>query len=238
MFVVDAGRIEWLLAAIRGTPADDKTIPERICVACVEAMPVDGAALSLMAEEGHRESVASSDETAAMGEELEVTLGEGPGVEAFASGRPVLVADIGGPDRATWPTFADGLAAIGTRAVFAFPLQLGAVRLGILTLTRQSPGSLSADDLADALRVSDVTALLLLGRKGQLVEDFDERWLDGSTRTPEVHQATGMLISQLGIGAEEAFVRLRAFAFAADLELSQVAGRVIARRLTFSEEDA
>jgi len=238
VFVVDAGRIEWLLAAIRGTPADDETMPVRICLACVEAMPVDGASLSLMAEEGHRERVGSSDETAAMGEELEVTLGEGPGVEAFASGRPVLVADIEGPDGTTWPTFADGLAAMGTRSVFAFPLQLGAVRLGLLTLTSRSPGSLSADDLADALRVADVTSLLLLGREGQLVEDFDERWLDESTWTPEVHQATGMLMSQLKMGAAEAFVRLRAFAFAADLELSQVAGRVIARRLTFSEEDA
>jgi hypothetical protein len=199
-------------------------------------MQVDGAALSLMAEEGQRQTVASSDDAAAAAEELEITLGAGPGIEAFTSGRPVLVPDVQAPEERNWPAFAIGLGAIGTRAVFAFPLQLGAVRLGILTLTRRSPGPLTAEDLADALRLADVTSLLLLGRRGGLVEDFDERWLDGSAWTPEVHQATGMLISQLRVGAEEAFLRLRAFAFAHDLTLSDVAGQVIARRVTFTEE--
>jgi AmiR/NasT family two-component response regulator len=49
----------------------------------------------------------------------------------------------------------------------------------------------------------------------------------------EIHQATGMISVQLGVGLEEAFSRLRARALAQGRTLSELAGEVIARRLRF-----
>jgi AmiR/NasT family two-component response regulator len=49
----------------------------------------------------------------------------------------------------------------------------------------------------------------------------------------EVHQATGMISVQLGVSLEEAFVRLRAHAFASGGALGDVAGEVVGRRLRF-----
>ena len=46
-----------------------------------------------------------------------------------------------------------------------------------------------------------------------------------------VHQASGMVAAQLEIGVGEALVRLRAYAFANDRSLSEVAEDVVARRL-------
>ncbi|HEX5299275.1 MAG TPA: ANTAR domain-containing protein, partial [Streptosporangiaceae bacterium] len=40
----------------------------------------------------------------------------------------------------------------------------------------------------------------------------------------EIDQATGMLTEQLGVGAAEAFARLRAYAYAQDRRLADVAG--------------
>lgn len=54
---------------------------------------------------------------------------------------------------------------------------------------------------------------------------------------PEVHQAVGMISVQLGgVGVEQAFIRLRAHAFAADRSLSAVAADVVAHRLRFDPE--
>ena len=235
--MTEPARIDWLFAAIRAHRTDDGSLPGRICDACVVALPVDGASLSLMVDGGAREGVgASGDEPGAI-EELETTVGEGPGLDAFNSGNPVLVDDIEGEERSYWPAFADGIAALGTRAVFAFPLQLGAVRFGIFTLTRKAPGPLSPIALGQALRASDVMALLLLGTDGELAEDFDADWLEETTWTREVHQATGMVMSQLGVGVEEAFVRLRAFSFAQGMPLSEAASQVVTRRLIFTRED-
>ena len=52
----------------------------------------------------------------------------------------------------------------------------------------------------------------------------------------EVHQATGMVSVQLGVSVDEAFVRLRARAFADGRSLKAVAGDVISRRLVLQTE--
>ena len=235
--MTDQARIEWLFDAIRAHRDNDGSLPGRTCEACVASLPVDGASLSLMVDGGGREGVGASGATAGSVAELEITVGEGPGFDAFNSGRPVLVADIEGKDRGHWPAFADGVAALDTRAIFAFPLQLGAARFGVITLTRRTPGPLPDDALGQILRASDVTALLLLGTDGKLAQDFDADWLEEATWTRELHQATGMVMSQLGVGVEEAFVRLRAFAFAHGMALSGAAKQVVERRLDFAQEE-
>ena len=47
-------------------------------------------------------------------------------------------------------------------------------------------------------------------------------------------QAAGMLTEQLGTRLAEALLRLRAYAYAHDLGLSDVAGDIVARRLYLS----
>ena len=53
----------------------------------------------------------------------------------------------------------------------------------------------------------------------------------------QVHQATGMVQVQLGVTIEEAFLMLRAHAFAAGRPVAGVARDVVERRLRFSTED-
>jgi hypothetical protein len=118
--------------------------------------------------------------------------------------------------------------------VFALPLQLGAIRLGALDLYRGWPGSLDAGELADALVYADTAGMLLLdaaGDPGAQAEGRAWPWHDPNGDQDVVHQATGMLLVQLGVSAETAFVRLRALAYARGLPLAAVAREVVGRRL-------
>jgi hypothetical protein len=212
---------------------------EHVCTAVLAAAGVDHTAVTVTLPASPRETLHASDQIAAEVEELTLTLGEGPGVDAL-SGGPALVADLSTPDcLARWPVFAPAAVHAGVRAVFALPLQVGGIRLGVLDLYRTQPGDLQREQLADALVLADTACALLLDAQPQR----DRPRLNGGgpeqagSPHPEVHQATGMITVQLGVSMAVALVRLRAYAYAHDRRLRDVAADVVARRLRF-EPDA
>jgi hypothetical protein len=120
--------------------------------------------------------------------------------------------------------------------VFALPLQIGAIQLGVLDLYRFRPGGLGPRELADALAFADAVGMLLLDGAAGVPPDTAElawHYEDSSSRNAVVHQATGMILVQLGTSADAAFARLRAYAFAHSRRLSDVAREVVERRLRF-----
>jgi hypothetical protein len=118
-----------------------------------------------------------------------------------------------------------------------FRLRIGAITVGVLDLYRDRPGDLTAGQLATALMAADEAALALLylgsGDHGAFADDMDGH----AAHQMHVHQATGMVKVQLGVTIEEAFLMLRAHAFAAGRPVAEVARDVIERRLRFSTED-
>lgn len=211
-----------------------------VCAAAVRALPVGGAGVSAMSRTATSHPLCSTDEVSERLEELQLTLGEGPCVDAFALGAAVLTPDLraaGVRDR--WPVFAAAATEAGATAVFAFPLQIGAISPGVLDLYAATAGGLDAEDLADAMAFADTATLVLLdaaasGPDGPDGPDGQHRHLNGYRA--EIDQATGMLTEQLGVGIEEAFVRLRAHAYAQERRLAEVATDVVARRLRFTRD--
>ena len=167
-----------------------------------------------------------------------MTLGEGPGVDAFPSG-PSLAADLPAADcRTRWPVYAPAAIEAGVRAVFAFPLRLGGVGVGVMCLYRREPGPLAREQLADALVLTDTVLTLLLDEGLSPTPSAEGRWSGhNSPRHPEVHQATGMVTVQLGVSPAVALVRLRAYAFSHERRLSDVAKDVVSRRLRFNGDE-
>ena len=170
--------------------------------------------------------------------ELELTLGEGPCRDASTSGGPMLASDLSEMQAIRrWPVFAPAACQAGAAAIFAFPLQVGAIRAGVMGLYRERPGSLSAFQLGDALIFADTATLLLLDAQGRAGGSLGsqagpgDQPADLALHRAEIDQATGMLTEQLGVGIAEAFVRLRACAFVNDLRLTDVARDIVARRL-------
>jgi hypothetical protein len=233
-----------LTAQLMGIMTDHPELgdfPARLCAACVEVLPVDGVGISLMLRDSvaGRVVLAASDDRAARIEELQFSLGEGPCVSAFSEARPVLVPDIRAADaRARWPIFASELGEDHDGAVFAFPLQVGSIGIGVLDCHRHRPGSLA--EVGEALLVAEVLTLVLLDFQARGVQEhngggelFDVSWRSHA----EIHQATGMIAAQLGVTMEVGFVRLRAYAFRHRLSLTAVADEILSRRLRLGDQE-
>jgi len=229
------GRI-WGLVAAQAADRGGRVSAADACAAAVAAVDVTGAWLSTASgtEAGHviRVTNAVSEQLA----ELQLTLGEGPSLDAAGSGGPVLASDLGARETAgRWPAFAPAAWQAGAGAVFAFPLRIGGIRAGVMGLYRDSPGRLSDYQLGDALIFADTAALLLIDASGQSAGEAGTspagQPADLALHRAEIDQATGMLTEQLGVGITEAFVRLRAYAYAHDRRLGDLAGDIVARRV-------
>lgn len=231
-----------VLTSIRGT--EPGQTPARLCALCAELLPITGASISLMAHTAARRLLYSSDEVARQLAEAQYTLGDGPGLRAFSIGAPVFAADLSkGEDARQWPVFALRALETGATAVFSFPLGIGAITAGTLDLYRDSPGTLSEAETAAALLIADAATLGVLrlyARRGEteyIERNGDLDWLGGESDHDEVHQATGMVMIQADVGAEEALLMLRARAFAGGMSLPALAREVVERRIQFGAAD-
>ena len=200
-----------------------------LCRAAAGQLAVDGASVTALGP-GLREPLWATDELSARLDELLLTTGEGPGADDFMFGSPMLIPDLE-PVTERWPGFAPAAISF-TVGLFAFPLQAGAIRAGVLSLYRARPGPLTPQQLADALVFADIALQLLLDSSAGIIGAADYQPLDGlSDSRAEVYQATGMISVQLDVDLAEAFVRLRAHAFVVGAALGDAADDVVNRRL-------
>ncbi|ALG14546.1 GAF and ANTAR domain-containing protein [Kibdelosporangium phytohabitans] len=213
-----------------------------VCERCVRELSVSGAGATVLSHlpgpDGQNEEyptrglVHATDTVSAGLEDLQLTVGEGPCLDAFASGGPVLIADLAA-ERTRWPAFTPAACELGAAAVFSFPLQIGVVRLGSLDLYRDAPGPLTRTELTDALILSDLaTQGVVADLDGHSTQDVS--WLANSH--VQVHQAAGMVQVQLEVSTEMALLRMRGYAFTHEVTLAEVARQVVARSLRFTHD--
>lgn len=204
----------------------------RLCEGCADIMGMTGAGIMLMAGDVAQGSVCSSNPVSTLIEDLQYTLGEGPSVDAHDQDLPVLEPDLAQPEVARWLSFTPQAVDAGARAVFGFPMRVGAIRMGALNVYRDRPGSLDDEQHADGLALAGVAARAVLtmqadARPGELGAELEA----GADFRFVVHQASGMVAEEFDIGLGEALVRLRAYAFAHNRPLWEVGQDVVARRL-------
>lgn len=226
-----------LLAELMGSDqsVSARELVERVCSFAVDRLGLSGCALLLIADDDLMETLASAGPQGGQIADLQFGLAEGPCLEAHRSGSPVLVADLTVEDL-RWPAFAPAASDLGVRAEFSLPLQVGAVGLGTLDMSRAEPGALADDEYGDALAAADIATDALLALHGG--DDSAElaRLLgsSGSARVI-VHQATGILSVKLDINPSDALAWLRARAFRAGLSLDEIASDVVDRRVDLDE---
>jgi hypothetical protein len=225
-------RVAEILRAAWAESADGTGLPASLASVCLRSLPVSGVGLALMTDQGPAGIVVATDGTARELEELQFTLGEGPCVDASQTGRPVLQPDLAATAPLRWPAFAGGALQAGVRALFALPLRVGAIRVGVLDLYRDRAGPLSTDDLTEALRFADAATLILLDAQAGSTVLVPIPVLDDRA---EVHQATGVVSVQAAVGLAEALVLLRARAFADQQPLADLARDVLSGMVDFRE---
>lgn len=203
-----------------------------VCRSFVASAPIDGAAFTEMNSDGARDPWVSSDETIAAIELAQYSLGEGPTQDAFQTRRAVLVPDLAAPRvAARWPMLVAETADLGVGGLFALPMQIGAITVGVCAVYRRRAGPLSDLDLRTVLRAMDDATMTLLAVRSGGTDHGAEIASPEGTLPRGVHQATGMLVVQLGVSAETAFARLRAHAYAHERTIHEVADDIVERRL-------
>ena len=224
------------VAARAVLPAEPNVVPhvaiglDRLCRAAVDELGFDQVSVTLMTTAGSSVLVASAGLPGPGIQELQFDLGEGPGPDAYAAGRPVLIPDLRSCS-GRWPGFAAAAIERGTEAVFTFPLQLGAVRFGVLTCARAEAGSLGPRELSAGLIFAEVATELLLDSSP--TGDHPDPELHAAIHVhDEVYQAQGMVMVDLGVSLDVALARMRAVAYAEGSSLQELAADIVAGRRT------
>jgi hypothetical protein len=238
-------RLHSLLRLIDVEPAADNHSSamadrlERICRVAVRILPADGAGITLMGSDARPiGTIAASSPPFRELEEIQFTLGEGPCIEASALRSPVLEENLGREGRRRWPAYAAAAQDAGVNAVFAFPIHVGAARLGVLDVYRYREAALTLESLRDALGLARICLTTMLSLpSGEPVAEAVDGMGDAFGLSLEVYQAQGVVMMQLGVSLAEAMVRLRAHAYAGGRPIEDVAREVLAGTIVFTRED-
>lgn len=207
----------------------------RLCEAARVVTDADGASLALTPDHERlattRSVLWATDGTAARIEQIQDVVGHGPTSDVLRHDAPVSTTLA---DRATrWPEFVEmATRQTPARSLTAVPLHAGAGVLGVLTLYRSRPGSLTGT-LDDLGFIADVIAVAVLDGTDPGTPPPPASWDERSL----IHQAVGMVMAQLATTADDAMALLRAHAFALDLTLPVVAHQVLDRELLFRPEE-
>lgn len=259
MFGSDVGRGDRVgLDAIR-TVVDDCArtlgVPvslDVLCRAAVTHLSATAASVTVPAATIGAQTIAAFGKLARTGEELQVTVGQGPSLEVLAGAGALIAEDLTAPGlTARWPLFAPTATQAGIGSMCVLPMRIGAARFGVLVIYSDRMGSVNPDELAAALLFSVIGLNLLLDhlvathpgdglgavpdRPGAGTETNPARQEPFFDDRPEIHQATGMIAVQLGVDLPTALLRLRARAFTDNRLLSELSADVVGRRVRFNE---
>jgi hypothetical protein len=217
-------------AALR-EPGDDLEMARRL----IEAIPVTGASVSTLGPMLGTETLSTTDQQVARLDELQFDLGEGPCWEALAIGSPVFEPDLQLRPAHAWPAFLAAVRRESVGAMYAFPLALGPLRFGAIDFYDVQPRSLSGQHAEQAAVLAGIVSRRVL--RSALARAGDPGQDDRNPFSRRiVQQATGFVIAQLGVTAEDAELLLQGRAFVEGRPVREVAEDVLNRRSGFRLE--
>lgn len=227
--MVDRGAVLAQLALTLARTRTDEPLTTRVCWACQQLLGVSGVALTISYLSDSRVTVCATDDVSARLEDLQEVLGEGPGREAATTGHRVSgQLPAGREDR--WPLLSDAVRSLlRTVHVLALPMGAGATPVGVLTLHRDSPFSPQEEETAQF--VADAMGAAILRDSDASSNTPSDPWLTRS----RVHMATGMVVAQLKVAPADALALIRAYAFAHDQTVNQIAQAIVERRLRLDQ---
>lgn len=210
-----------------------------LCAVAAEFTGLSGAGIALVSSQRQYTSLCTSDAIAKTLMDLEITVGEGPCVDACLADVVIDETDLGAANEGRWTAYSPSATAAGARAVFGFPVRIGGIRLGALSLYRDRPGDLTALQLSDAYLMASVIGRAVLSMQAGAPHDTLADELEReATFDFSVHQAAGMVAVQGSMTVGTALVALRAHAFAMNISLSELSLRVVTRQTVFDPDSA
>jgi GAF domain-containing protein len=196
---------------------------------CVELLEVDAAGLLLADSRGVLRLVAASTEQARVVELFQIQNDEGPCLDCFRSGRPVIVSDMRADGAsARWPQFAAAALEMGYAGVHAIPMRLRDQVIGTLNLFRTAPNGLTPAVVVAATALVDVATIGILQERALRQQEVVAGQLQVALNSRVIiEQAKGVLAERLRVSPDEAFVLLRKYARDHNHPLTELSGDVI-----------
>jgi GAF domain/ANTAR domain len=218
------------LAHLAATNATHQHLADRLCEASRLILGADGAWITVQDGSSQRLPLSLSDQVATSLENLQDVTGQGPCLTAYQQQFHVATSVRDQPDP-RWPEFSRAAwHEVGALTVHAFPMRPAGDIFGVLGVYyTHDDGPAESDDVAQFLADAIGAALLRDPVPQDGSGNDDGMW---SVRA-EVHQATGMVVAQLHLPADDALAILRAHAYANDTTLAGIAHQVVTRQLDF-----
>jgi GAF domain-containing protein len=165
---------------------------------CVDVLDVAAAGIMLASPAGDLRVMASSSEEVRLLELFELQSQEGPCLDSFHTGEPVVKVDLGGDDP-RWPQFAQRATAAGFRSVQALPMRLRGAILGALNLFHVDTGQMRPADVAAAQALADVATIAILQHRAATeAKLLNEQLSDALNTRIVIEQAKGMTANGRG----------------------------------------
>jgi GAF domain-containing protein len=232
MTTLSAERLAAIFVEVADTLVDDFDLMEFLHMLTERATDLVGAAAAglLMADaHGRLEYMAGSNETVKLVELFQLQNQEGPCLEAFATGAPVINVDLG---QATerWPLFAPRATAAGFRSVHAFPLRLRNQVIGAMNVFgSRTGGDFTGADVPIMQALTDVAAIGLLQERAVRHGELLTEQLQGALHSRiAIEQAKGAVAQATGVSVDEAFTAIRGYARQHNRKLTDVAHDLVA----------
>jgi GAF domain-containing protein len=204
---------------------------------CVDVLDVGAAGLMLAAPEGDLRVMASSSEAMRVLELFELQSQEGPCLDCYRTGQPVVNQDLATVN-GRWPRFAAEALAAGFHSVHALPMRLRGTVIGALNLFHIEPGEMRQADVAAAQAMADVATIGVLQHRAALeAQVLNEQLNHALNSRIVIEQAKGIIAERESLNMEQAFSTLRNHARSHNLRLVDVAGDVIGGTLAASALD-
>jgi GAF domain-containing protein len=199
----------------------------RLTDRCVDVLDVGAAGLMLVSLEGDLRVMASSSEAIRVLELFEVQSQEGPCLDCYRTGRPVVNQDLAVAN-GRWPRFAAEALAAGICAVHALPMRLRGNIIGALNLFHTEPTQMRDADVEAAQALADVATIAVLQHRAALeAQVLNEQLNHALNSRIVIEQAKGVIAERERLDMEHAFARLRTHARNHNRRLADVAREVI-----------
>jgi GAF domain-containing protein len=194
---------------------------------CVEVLDVSASGMMLVAPSGELRVMASSSQAMRVLELFEIQSDEGPCLDCFATGEPVLNQDLASA-RARWPRFAAEALDAGFASVQALPMRLRGSVIGALNLFHETPGAMLQEDVDAAQALADVATIAIFQHRAAAESQVLNDQLSSALNSRIViEQAKGMVAERSHLGMERAFLTLRNHSRNHNMRLADVARKIV-----------
>ncbi len=199
---------------------------EKICRAATEAVDAaEFAGLSMTVDARVGTYVCTAPEVQEI-EQPQYATGEGPCVDAFRTGRPVLIDATCEPG--PYPVFRQHACAHGMSSVMSIPLTAGDQTVGALNLYATSAHAFTEHDREVVTTFATRAAFVLRNHRAYAdARSLSENLQQAMESRAEIEQAKGIILGATGCTADEAFEQLKRQSQTENVRLRDIAREIV-----------